>query len=163
MTNRDQFVDKRNQYRTKSMFWETRRDGYTPMFSLKDYDHVVDGVTYPSLKLIYLSFDDPTEYEFATAVLGGWKHWQALCNSHAVKPFILQWREEQDVKLRSQGVRCAIKSAEKGGFQASKWLADKGWEGKRGRPSKAEVEGQRKQDARITAEVDDDLKRLHLN
>ena len=41
------------------------------------------------------------------------------------------------------------------GFQAQKYLADKKWETKRGRPSKHELEGENRKLALITDEVDE--------
>jgi hypothetical protein len=67
---------------------------------------------------------------------------------------IAAWREELEVKLRSQGVRGVMLEAYsegKGSLQAAKWLADKGWTEKRtaGRPSNEELAGERKQRANL--------------
>jgi hypothetical protein len=45
---------------------------------------------------------------------------------------------------------------------AAKWLAEKGWTDKRtaGRPSKAEVEGEKKQQASVKSVIQSDLDRL---
>jgi len=56
-----------------------------------------------------------------------------------------------------------IEQAIEGNYQASKWLADKGWEvdaPKRGRPSKQEVEKETKQQAKVKLAVMNDYKRL---
>lgn len=65
------------------------------------------------------------------------------------------WRDELEVKLRSEGIRNLRKASKEGsrGVSAAKYLAEKGWEKKRGRPSKEEIERERK----IQAAMEDDL------
>ena len=57
---------------SKTWFYETtlpdNRNDLT-LYSLKKRDHKVGVKTYLSLHKIYLSMEDPTEYEFAMAVL----------------------------------------------------------------------------------------------
>jgi hypothetical protein len=53
-----------------------------------------------------------------------------------------------------------IKEAEKGNFNAAKWVADKGWESRRGRPSKEEKEAERKKAATLTGELADEASRV---
>jgi len=48
------------------------------------------------------------------------------------------------------------------GVQASKYLAEKGYEVKRGRPSKAEIEAERKQAAGVKKELASDMERIGL-
>ena len=45
-------------------------------------------------------------------------------------------------------------------FQAAKFLSDKGWEQKRGRPSKAEKAKALKQEAALTLALEDDMARV---
>ena len=133
--------DALGKWLTLAMFWESRHPKYTPTYTLKDYDMERDGIFYPSLKKIYLEKSDPTEYLFATEVFDSWPHWQAICNSYRIRPIIAKWREELEVKLRAEGIRSVINHAQtEKGYQAAKWLADKGWEKKRkaGAPSKVE-------------------------
>jgi len=46
------YKDSMGRYRTQSLFWEMRDviNGTAPIWSMKDYDLVKEGITYPSLK-----------------------------------------------------------------------------------------------------------------
>lgn len=166
MTMISKYRDKMGRYLTQALFWETRTDGYTPIFTLKDDDHTVDGVTYKSLRKTYVDIADPTEYEFAQIVFGSWEHWQTICSSPTLLPYIEKWREELSVKLRSQAIKAMAQTAlEEGskGTTAAKWLAQEGWKGSsRGRPSKAEIASERRKQAGIDKEVEDDLARIRV-
>lgn len=72
------------------------------------------------------------------------------------------WRTELAVKLTSRAIQDIAKQSKKGSVQASTWLAKRGWEEKRGRPTKIEVERERKIAANISAELADDLDRLGI-
>ena len=151
------------KFRTQSLFLELGY-GADALFTLKDQDHEHDGTTYLSMKRLYLEFEDPTEYEFANTVLLGWKHWQRMCENKVIRKHIDEWREELEVKLRSQAIRDAIQEAKKGHFQAAKWVADRGWSTRgAGRPSKADVEHEKKVQARIDNEYSGDVVRMFAN
>lgn len=137
------------------------------MYTLKEHDVEVEinGELrlLPSIKRLFVECGDPTEYLFATTYLGGWAHWKRICEkTKALHPYIEEWREELEVKLRSQGIQQMAEHARgEKGMQASKWLAEKGWEEKkRGAPSKAEKERELKIQSKIHQEVDDDLQRI---
>lgn len=134
--------------------------GEDAVYSLKEYHHTHKDKTYPSLKLLYIEIADPTEYEFANACLIGWKHWMRLVENKVLRKHIDEWRDELEIKLRSQGVKKLKQSAEEGNYQASKYLADKGWDIKRGRPSKEEIEREKKIQANISDEFSADIIRL---
>lgn len=158
------FKNEAGKFFTKALFFEltlpaTRQNA---IFTLKEDDHTVDGVLYKSLRKLFLACDDPTEYQFATQHLGGWTHWKQMQDSPVLQPYIADWREERDVMLRSKGILGMMEQAEEGNMQASKWLAEKGWEldKKRGRPSKAEVSKETKQQAKVQLAVMNDFKRL---
>lgn len=145
---------------TQSLFLEL---GYTEyaVYTLKDEDYEYKGKVYPSLKALYVALEDPTEYVFANMYLLGWQHWKRICENKAIRKYIDEWREELELKLRSRGISEAIKAAEAGGFQAAKWLADRGWDTRAaGRPSKEEVEREKKFQARINDEYGSDVVRL---
>ena len=121
-----------------------------------------EGHLYPSLKMLYLQEEDPTEYTFATKYLLGWKHWQRLCENKLLRKHIDEWREELEIKMRSRAVKEMVRSAAKGGVVASKWLADRGWVQRgAGRPSKAEVASEKAFMARVDEEYSSDVIRLH--
>lgn len=162
------FKDSTGNWLTQALFYELSymRPDYV-QFTLKDQDIEVElnGVTktLPSIKRLFVESGDPTEYVFATTVLGGWQHWKKICKGNkALAPHIEEWREELEVSLRSQGVRQLAEHARgEKGMQASKWLAEKGWEEKkRGAPSKDEKARELKIQTKITEEVEDDLARI---
>ena len=157
-----QLKDKMDRYRTQSLFWEMNVTSMPPLFSLKDYDHTVKGVTYPSLKKIFLEVADPTEYEFAIAIFGSWPHWQRICSNRMIGDVIAAWREELQIKLVSEAVKNVAKQAAKGSVQASTWLAKRSWETSRGRPSKIEVDKEKRIAAGVNMEIDEDMERLDL-
>ncbi len=163
MNKQETMLDGMGKYRTQSLFLELGY-GDDALFTLKEQDHQHDGKTYISMKQVYLSFEDPTEYEFANATLLGWKHWQRMCENKAIRKHIDEWREELEIKLRSQAIRDAIVQAKTGHFQAAKWVADRGWESRgAGRPTKAEVEREKNIQSRISDEYGGDVIRMYQN
>ena len=155
------YKDTQGRFLTHALFYETKVNGYDPVFTLKEYDN--NGCK--SLKQLYLDIADPTEYKFALKVFGSWRHWQKLLNNKAIRVHIDEWREELEIKLRSIGVRAvrdiALDTSSKGQLQAAKYLAEKGWEPKtRGAPSKAEKVAEVKKQTRIINEVDNDFERI---
>jgi hypothetical protein len=160
---RQDFLDSTGRPITQSLFLEI---GYAEFskYTLKDQDYEYNGQIYPSLKRLYLEAEDPTEYEFANQHLLGWKHWQRLCENKQVRKHIDEWREELEYKLRSQAVRKMMNAASGGNYQAAKWLVDRGWATRgAGRPSKAEIEGNKATQERLDNEFNNDVVRLFQN
>lgn len=158
------FKDTTGRWRTKSLFKDfhsPNQEQWPPVFTLKEHD---DG-EYKSLRQIYLSFDDPTGYAFAKAVLKSWEHWKKLCSLEWFKAHLDSWNEELEVKLAAKGIKKAreIADGDSGqAFQASKFLVDRGWEKSgRGRPKK-EREANERIRARIEASIEEDEQRLRL-
>ena len=126
------YVADNGNFLTYALFYEYRAthivDFQSQIFNLKEDDYKG---TY-SLKKIYLSFNDPTEYSFAIAVFGNWKYWKRLQSSSFLQLHLEEWREEMEIKLRSKGIDIQVGIAgddlHKSQAAASKWLADKGWE-----------------------------------
>ena len=163
--NPKDFKLNNGRYITKSLFVEltipSKPEREMAVFTTDDEDRVIDGKTYYSLKKFYLAMEDIHEYDFANTYLHGWKHWQAMCGSPVLAPMIQEWRDELEIKIRSSGFKRFATLAAEGNKDAIKYMADKGWEGtKRGRPSKAEVEKERKIQAGISKEYDEDYKRM---
>lgn len=159
--------DIMGRFLTQSLFYEYKNDNYLPSFTLKSYDHIVDGIEYKSLKLLYLELAHAPysgEYEFAMSVFGSWEHWERLCSTNVILPYINEWRRELEIKLTSSAINSMIKTALLDGSRgtpAAKWLAEKGYLGpKRGRPSKHEIAAERKAQAEIANKFSDDLKRI---
>lgn len=155
--------DPQGRYRTKSLFVETiQKDqveaGFVPLFTLRARDGYVD------LHSLYLEESDPTEYNFALRAFGSWEHFMKLQSLEWFKQHLNIWRQEVEVKLRSEGIRALAKSAKRDGsrgLSAAKWLAEKGWEPKkRGRPSKEEVEAEKRAQLQMEEELAGDASRL---
>jgi hypothetical protein len=148
---------------TEGLFLELN---YSPdsIYSLKDEDCEYKGKEFPSIKLLYLAevtSPEDGEYEFANKYFLNWSHWSRICRNKRLKAHIDLWREELEIKLRSQGIKMVIDSALDGSFQAAKWLADAGFsKRKAGRPSKEELNTRHAQDKRIEDEYKEDLHRL---
>ncbi len=104
----------------------------------------------------YLECNDITGYDFSTKYLGGWKHWLALHASSLLEPSFEDWKEELEVRLRSEAIKniCTLSKGQKG-YQASKFLADKGWEAKgAGRRTKEAI----KKEARVQNKMYEEFK-----
>lgn len=164
------FKTQNNVLLTKALFFETTlADKSTVVYSLKDRDHTVDGVTYPSLFQKYLEANDPTEYRFATQYLDGLYHWEVLCECTWFKPYLERWRHELSLRMKSEALARIMKEAKttsKDSFMANRYLLEKLWEphgdpkAKRGRPSKDEIQKAATDIARAENNILDDFKRI---
>jgi len=162
----DTYRAPNGRFLTESLFWETSRDrtAYPPVFTLKPVEHM--GV--PSLKALYLEARDPTEYRFATTVLGSYEHWRVLCSLAWFTPHIESWREELDLLIRQEAADAArevmsnSESSPAAKMSAAKFLSERGWERKttRGRPSKGEVAREARRLAEKSEHVNEDYKRI---
>tara|TARA_B110000483_G_C18067883_1_gene492882 strand:+ start:466 stop:960 length:495 start_codon:yes stop_codon:yes gene_type:complete len=157
---------------SKTWFYETTlpdtRNDLTK-YSLKKKDHTVAGHTYLSLHKIYISMEDPTEYDFAMAVFEDFSVWENLCNLSWFKQHHLQMKKELVLKLKARTVKGMINDLNEGkaSYNAQKYLADAGYleeneKGKRGRPSNEELDGALKQAALDKADTKDDAARIGL-
>lgn len=146
---------------TQGLFLEIGYGEFS-VFTLKDDDYEYKGKLYLSLKKLYLEMEDVGEYEFATTYLLGWQHWQRICSNKAVLAHIEVWREELELKLRSRAIKQIIKkSTFETGINASKFLAEKGWEKRKaGRPTKEDVERETRIQADINRMFEEDLSRI---
>lgn len=162
MINKSQLVDTMGRPLTQSLFLEIGYSEYA-VYTLKEFDYEYKGKVYPSLKKLYLKEEDPTEYVFAEKHLLGWQHWKRLCENKVIRKHVDEWREELELKIRSQAIRdmMSLCASENGNFSAAKFLADRGWEKRgAGRPSKAEKERQDRIQDRIEEEFAADVKRM---
>ena len=154
--DRSTLRDHQMRYRTRSLFYETQDvDTFEPIFTLKPYDY--NGCV--SLKRIYLELALPdNEYEFATTVFGDWEHWKKLCASKWFQAYVSDWREELEIKIKSAAMKAMFDTARYEGSKgtaAAKWIAEGKWRSQRGRPSKDEVERERRIQAGVAEEVDE--------
>jgi len=162
------FKDAQNRFLTSSLFYETKYDTTFAIYSNSEEDKEVNGVVYPSLRKLYMEMADPTEYSFAIKYFYSWSHWLAIVNgSKPLQAMVQEWRDELEVKLRSQGVLNMIETSTSGAKEAvaaSKWLSDRGWDKRKaGAPSKTERIRQTKIAEAITSEVAEDAARLGLS
>ncbi len=146
---------------TQSLFLEI---GYTDyaVYTLKDEDYEYKGKVYPSLKKLFIEMEDVGEYLFACKYLLGWDHWQRLCANKQVAEHIEKWRYELELKLRSKAImEIKNKSKFEKGINASKWLAEKGWDKRKaGRPTKEDIQKETRIQADLDRQFQEDLKRL---
>lgn len=162
MITKTKLMDTMGRPLTQSLFLEIGYSDFA-VYTLKEYDHEYNGKKYPSLKKLYLEEEDPTEYAFAEKHLLGWQHWKRLCENKQIAKHVEEWREELELKIRSQAVRDmqSLCASENGNYSAAKFLADRGWEKRgAGRPSKQEKERHLRVEEKIQEEFSADIKRL---
>lgn len=158
--DRSKFKDSQGRLLTQSLFVENFYNTDFAMYTLNDEDKTYKGKVYPSLRRLYLETMDPTEYTFATTYLWGWEHWQRLLANKAIREEVEKWREELEVKVRANAVAC-IMSKGVDSFSAAQWVADGKWKpAKTGRPTKAELEAEKKKRLRAVESLDDDASRI---
>lgn len=160
--DKSKLVDTMGRPLTQSLFLEIGYSDFA-VYTLKEFDYEYKGKKYPSLKRLFLQEEDPTEYSFAEKHLLGWQHWKRLCDNKTIAAHIEEWREELELKVRSQAVRDMMNlcASEQGNFSAAKFLADRGWEKRAaGRPSKAEKERHLRVEEKINDEFQADVIRL---
>lgn len=159
--DRPNFKNKNGVYLIKELFYETATNKDNVLFTLKTEEY--NG--YPSLYRLYLEADDVTEYRFATEHLGGWEHWEIMAESPFLKPYVIKWRRELEIKQKSEALAKIVstsKSSTKEAFQAAKYVADN-WNGpspKRGRPSKDEIKMRTNEILSDKRRVEEDFARL---
>ena len=165
----NRFKNSSGAHLLKTIFFELDDAEKTQaIYTLKDYDHTVNGVLYPSLRRLYVDLADPTEYLFSEQYLDGWSHWKKLCSASFFLPHLKEWREELEVKLRAQELVRIRKVAESGGkesFQAQKFLVTNGWKTpeekeKVGRPSKTKIKEEAEKLFQERTEFDEDFERI---
>jgi len=161
--DKSRMLGPKNVALTQGLFLEI---GYNPeqaVFTLKDWDWNYEGVWYPSLKRLYLEYEDIVEYSFACEYLLGWNHWQRICKNKILRKHIDEWRVELELKLRSQAISqiVAMSVDEQKGFQAAKYVANKEWaKNGVGRPKKDTSEFDAKVEERLNEEFAEDSVRL---
>lgn len=171
---RSKLFGSNNKLRTQTLFWEHKYsdpDGNV-VFTTSNDDLTKGSKTYISLKKIFLEVGDPTEYEFALKVFGEWDIWDRIKKSRLVAGELKKWHIELRIKQRSEQllkiseIALDNKASASARYQASKFLYEEAnittEPSKRGRPSKEEVEGELKAQARISEQVRRDMKRLGL-
>ena len=149
---------------TKGLFLEL---DYTntanAVYTLKPFDHLhADGKLYKSIKKLYVDIGDLTEWEFAHECFCSWTHWKQVQNCSPLKEHIEEWREELEVKMRSESLaRIVLQSKGDKGFTAAKYIAGKEYADKvAGRPSKKQVAAAAAKSVRINQAIQDNFNRI---
>ena len=157
------YTDTMGRFHTKALFVETiskelLAKGVKPVYTLKG------DPAYTDIREIFIDSDDPTGYTFAMQAFNSWEHLKHLRTLSWFAPLYDQWLEELEVKMRAEAIRNIVKQSFKDkGTTAAKYIADRGWETKRGRPSKDEIEKERKQQAAMRRELDADASRISID
>lgn len=153
----NKYKDGQGRWLTAGLFKETSMSpNIKPLYTLDQ------------ARRMYLEEADPTEYQFAQRLLESWEHWKILLECNWFKPIVEAWREELDVKLRSESIIMLVDTAKAGGREgaaAAKWVAERGWNPKsaptRGRPSKGDVEKVARLEAEMQGRVDAHLEMVN--
>lgn len=162
----NEYRDIHNRFRTLSLFVEfagRSPNNLDPIWTLKEYDVEKDGKVYPSFRKLYMEYSDPTEYKLAMDIFGSWDHWQKIVTNNMIYPYIEKYREELEIKLRSESLKSVIELAkvpDVKNIQAAKWIASGQWKHGKGRPSKEDKIREARKEARIQNDIEDDLDRV---
>jgi hypothetical protein len=122
----------RGSIRTKSLMADIIYEDskYEPVYYMR---HEKSDDKYISLKEVYMQIADPTEYQFATLCFYNYQQWGTICLTPWAVNVVAQWREELQIKLRSEAVKEIFTMTidpevkETSRLQALKWLADHGF------------------------------------
>lgn len=153
---------------TEAIFWERWSEkpiadrARDPVFSLYD-----DRPGLVNARTTFVSLRDPTGRKWALTYLGDWNHWLRLMRCSWFREAVDTWLVELNAQLKSEAMTKIIEimGSENGAqaLQAAKYLAGEEYnKSSRGRPSKAELEGEVKRAAKTIETEDEDLKRIGL-
>lgn len=169
------FRNEHGRRMPKQLFYETwtyvptESRTVSPAFT---FNRDIEGCT--NLGRLYVSLEDPTGYKLSQSAFGGdYSFWLFLLEWNPFKDALVTWNKELDAKLASEGldkIKEIAKGDTAGALVASKFLANKEYKDKqkarqangRGRPSKEEVEGELKQMAHYTREINEDANRIRI-
>jgi len=168
----DQLKTANGITRTKSLFYElSYHDSEYAIFTTKEQDHITpDGRKMVSLQQLYVAMvpNDPTEYEFAQTVFGSWEVWEKIQKAPQIAPYVKRWRNEVEVKVKSQAIQAIAEEMKTGGrssFSAAKLLLEKGWLDKDNASQakkKLAAKEQQEQDKEALALLSEDAERLGI-
>lgn len=161
----NKFKDKQGRYLTKGLFKETcDLKHIKPIYTLSDEPK--EG--FISAREVYMNANDPSEYQVAIDMVGSWEHWKRLCECDWFMECVTRWREELELKLRSNALRSIVNQSLKEGKEAvsaAKYIVEGGWKGsqnKRGRPSKDEIKREARIQAELGGELEETMRRLGI-
>lgn len=93
----------------------------------EDFTDPHSGKVYLSLRKRYLELKDPSESAIAEIYFFDHRHWDNVCNSPFLEPYIAEWRVSLERILQEDAIERIRKIADSGNFAAAKWLAEKTW------------------------------------
>ena len=109
----------------------------------------------------FMKCDDILGIDFADKHLGGYRHWKAIQASPVMQPYVAEWKEELEIRLRSKQLKRIAVLSDEGQFQAAKFLMDRGWEKRAaGKPSKEEVVRETRVQSNIAKGFKEDFARI---
>lgn len=118
-----------------------------------------------SLYIDYIRMMDPTEYYYATKIIGSWEEWEAFVSDNTA--LVALWRRELEAKIKSSCLQYILEASRgetRDALQAAKYLIESPWlkeDSKRGRPSKVDIENETKRMAEDISRVAEDYQRIH--
>lgn len=149
---------------TKTLFFETSgADKSSVLYSLKNEDHTYKGITYPSLRRLYLEMGDETEYLFGEEYFLNYPHLQKLLKLPWFLSEIEGWRQELRLRNTALGLKGIVEKAQKGDLKAQQFLVSRSWEKSSpgaGRPSKKSVQQEAMKIVRERSDFDEDFDRI---
>lgn len=162
------YINNQNVALTKALFWENYQTAahpkYLPVFCLYGQR---PGLI--SCQETFIAERDPSGRKWAMKYLKDWNHFQKLLKTSYFKEAYDHWCEELEAIMQSEALEriqeLMSSDKEATAFAASKYIAEKAWKEKptkRGRPSKAELEGEKKRLLELSEEERDDLTRIGL-
>lgn len=144
---------------TQALFFEYRHQTTvaTPApYCLKPNDHTLNGITYRSMYLIYMSCD--SEYEAAIKILGSYPHWLKLKNTSWFAPYLEDWNAELRLREEALARSKLVSLTERGNVTAARTLLGSN-KAPVGKPKKNAA---RKDDVHLD-ELDSMLERTEVN
>jgi hypothetical protein len=158
------FRNGTNQYLQKDLFEETSSKPELVLYCLAR-----ENTEYPSLYRFYMSMEDFTEFEFASKYFESFQHWKEISNSAWFAPYIAEWREELELKIKARNLKSLIEKAEVD-VSVAKFLLGKKWVDDaqirnpgvnlRGRPSKEEIKGHLRLITMEERKIEEDIERM---
>ncbi len=142
--------------RTTSLFLEmTENMNWEPVYTLKRKDQG----KYKSMHKMFMEDKDPTGYTTCMRTVGAFVMWRKIWANAFLAPIMEDWIIELEAALTAEAIK---KMRALDNPTAAKWLADKGWEKKRGRPSKAEKAKATKAATQTRTDLANDAARIKL-
>ncbi len=124
---------------------------------------------YPSLYQLYMAEEDFTEFTFAEKYFESYQHWKKICSTSWFTPFIADWREELELKVKARSLKSLIGKAESDS-NVAKYLLNNKWVEQvqeknpvtnlRGRPSKEEIKSHLRLIVNEEKEIEKDYERI---